>query len=161
MAADWKKIKAEYLRGGVSYRELAKKYGVSFSTLRKVASKEKWTDLRNKVEAKKDTKIVESIASREAKKDDMFQTISDKLLMMISNGIDDGSIVVTSRGLRDITGALKDIREIKGIKNDLDLQEQIARIDRLKRDAARDDVDDSDKYGIVLLPPIMEQPTDE
>ena len=62
----WKKIKAEYIRGGTSYRKLAEKHGVSFSTLRKVASKEKWTDLRNKAETKRDTKIIETIASREA-----------------------------------------------------------------------------------------------
>lgn len=139
--ADFKKIKKEYIRGGVSYRELAKTYGVSFSTLRKVASREKWTDLRNMAEAKKDTKIVESIASREAKKEDMFQTISDKLLKLINDGIDDGSIALSGRGFRDITGALKDIREIKGLKSELDMQEQIARIEKLRKEAQTDKAD--------------------
>ena len=42
---DWKKIKSEYIAGGTSYRRLAEKYGVSFSTLRGIAEREKWTEL--------------------------------------------------------------------------------------------------------------------
>ena len=64
--ASWKRIKAEYIAGGTSYRKLADKYGVSFSTLRKIAAKEKWSELRNKAGAKRDTKIVEVIGDKEA-----------------------------------------------------------------------------------------------
>ena len=135
---DWKKIKAEYIRGGVSYRKLAEKYGVSFSTLRKVASKENWTDLRNKAGAKRDSKIVESIASQEAKRVDKVNSIADKLLTRIEECVDDGSIFAVSRGLKDITSALKEIRDIKGIKSELDMQEQMARIDKLRREAMAD-----------------------
>ena len=49
---DWKKIKSEYIAGGTSYRKLAEKYGVSFSTLKRVAVKEKWTDYREKAREK-------------------------------------------------------------------------------------------------------------
>lgn len=133
---DWKKIKAEYIRGGVSYRKLAEKHGVSPSTLSKKAMKEKWADLRTQTGKKIDMKISDSVAGREAKRADMFQTIADKLLQQISNGIDDGSIALTGRGYRDITGALKDLREIKGLKNELDMQEQIARIEKLRKEAA-------------------------
>lgn len=132
---DWRKIKAEYIRGGVSYRKLSEKYGVSFSTLRKVASKEKWTDLRNKAEAKRDSKIVESIASQEAKRVDKVNSIADKLLARIEMCVDDGSIFGFSRGIKDITSALKEIREIKGCKSELDMQEQLARIEKLRKEA--------------------------
>ena len=135
---DWKKIKAEYIRGGVSYRKLAEKYGVSFSTLRKVASKEKWTDLRNKAGAKRDSKIVESIASQEAKRVDKVNSIADKLLTRIEECVDDGSIFAVSRGLKDITSALKEIRDIKGMKSELDMQEQMARIEKLRKEATMD-----------------------
>ena len=54
---DWKRIKAEYIAGGTSYRKLAEKYKVSFSTLRKVAAKEQWTELRNIAGAKRDTEL--------------------------------------------------------------------------------------------------------
>src|SRR5436853_257980 len=39
---DWGKLRAEYLRGGVSYRELAAKYGLCASTLEKRAKREGW-----------------------------------------------------------------------------------------------------------------------
>ena len=135
---NWKKIKAEYIRGGVSYRKLAEKYGVSFSTLRKVASKEKWTDLRNKAGAKMDSKIVESIASQEAKRVDRVNSIADKLLTRIEECVDDGSIFAVSKGLKDITSALKEIRDIKGMKSELDMQEQMARIEKLRKEAMAD-----------------------
>ena len=57
MAADWKKIKAEYIRGGTSYQKLATKYGVSFSSIRRRSEKEKWTDLRAKSVQKTNMKI--------------------------------------------------------------------------------------------------------
>lgn len=133
--ADWKKMKAEYARGGTSYKKLAQKYGVSFSTLRHVAVREKWTDLKHKTSEKMDMKLSESIAKRESERSNMFSDIADKLLRMISQGIDDGTIQVTGRGYRDITGALKDLKEIKGVKTDLELRETIARIENLERTA--------------------------
>lgn len=136
--ADWKKIKREYIRGGVSYRKLAEKYGVSFSTLRKVASKEKWTDLRNKAEAKRDSKIVESVASQDAKRLDKIQSVADVLLDKIAEGIENGTLIVEAKDIRALTSSLKDLREIKGIKSDLDMKEQIARIDKLRREAEQD-----------------------
>lgn len=139
---DYKMIKAEYIRGGTSYRKLAEKYGVSLSSITRRSKSEKWADLRKQSENRANTKIVESVASQQAKRVDMFESISDKLLKMISDGIDDGSIAVTGRGFRDITGALKDLREIKGLKSELDMQEQIARIEKLRKDAQDESVED-------------------
>lgn len=154
---NWKKIKAEYIRGGVSYRKLADKYSVSFGTLRKVASKEKWTDLRSKKVAKADTKMIEAMASREAEKEDKIQTIADMLLDKIIEKINDGSYTIESKDMRSVTAALKDIREIKGYKSDLDVQEQMARIEKLKRDANTDANIDVGQYGVLIMPPIAEE----
>ncbi len=81
---DWKKIKTEYIAGGTSYRKLAEKYDVSFSTLRKVAAKEQWTELRNKAGAKRDTIIVDSVSEKEAKKAvDKLARVSDLTDMLL------------------------------------------------------------------------------
>ena len=48
----WRKIKAEYIAGGISQRALAEKYGVPQSTLERRAKKEKWTASRKKSEGK-------------------------------------------------------------------------------------------------------------
>ena len=131
---DWKKIKAEYIRG-VSYRRLADKYGVSFSSIQKRGAKEKWTDLRKMSSRKSDEKIVEFVASQEARRVDGIQTVADMLLEKIKEGVADGSLIIDSQSIRQITASIKDLREIKGYKSELDMQEQLARIEKLRKDA--------------------------
>ena len=89
LSVDWKKIKAEYIAGGTSYRKLAEKYGVSFSTLRKVAAKEQWTDLRNKCGAKANTKIIEKLSDKSADKLSRVLDITDKLLDKLEQAIEE------------------------------------------------------------------------
>ena len=144
---DFKKIKAEYIRG-VSYRKLADKYGVSFSTIQKVGAKEKWTDLRKKTSRKADEKIVESVASREAKRVDGIQTVADMLLEKIKEGVADGTLIVDSQSIRQITASIKDLRDIKGYKSELDMQEQMARIEKLRKDVEEDGADKEIKVTI-------------
>ena len=145
--SDWKKIKAEYIRG-VSYRKLADKYGVSFSTIQKVGAKEKWTDLRKKSSRKADEKIVESVASQEAERVNGIQTVADMLLQKISEGVANGTLIVDTQSIRHITSSLKDLRDIKGYKSELDMQEQIARIDKLRKDVEGDNSDKEIKVTI-------------
>ena len=56
MAANWLKIRNEYINGTLSYRKLAQKHGVSVSALEKKARAEKWAERRrrqrDKIEAK-------------------------------------------------------------------------------------------------------------
>lgn len=145
---NWKKIKAEYIRGGTSYRKLADKYGVSFSSIRRKAEKEKWTDLRTQAEQKASIKIVEAVASQDAEHEDNFQSLADKLLQHIALNID--ILATNATSCKDITVAIKNLRDIKGVKSELDLQEQIARIDKLRKDAQQE-VDDKDKKVIVTI----------
>ena len=140
---DWKRIKAEYVAGGTSYRKLAEKYGVSFGTLRKVAAKEKWTDLRNKAVAKADTKIIESVSDKQADKAKKIIDVADKLLDKISSTIDQMD-VMDSQSIKHFTSALKDLRDIKGIKSEADLREQEARIAKLQKEAEADDTDNNE-----------------
>ena len=58
----WRKIKAEYVAGGISQRALAEKYGVPLPTLVKHAKKEKWTDKRKAA----DNKAVEKVSEKKA-----------------------------------------------------------------------------------------------
>lgn len=139
---DWKKVKAEYIRGGVSYRKLAEKYGVSFSSVRRRAEKENWTDLRTQAEQKISTKIVEKVASQEAKRVDAFQNLADKLLQHIADNID--LLASNATSVKDITVAIKNLREIKGVKHEIDLKEQEARIAKLQKDAMAEDKQDNE-----------------
>lgn len=134
---DWKRIKAEYIAGGTSYRKLAEKYKVSFSTLRKVAAKEQWTELRNIAGAKRDTELADSVGKKEAEKAINIIDVADKLLGKISNLMDD--IPLDTQAMKHLTSALKDLKEIKGIKSEADMREQEARINKLRKDAERED----------------------
>ena len=65
---NWKKIKAEYIKGGISLRDIAKKYKVPYSTISKRAASEKWSDARQTRGIKMESKLVEKIADQQATK---------------------------------------------------------------------------------------------
>ena len=152
---DWKKVKAEYIAGGTSYRKLAAKYSVSFSTLRDIAIREKWTDLKAQAHDKSVTKLVESIGEQNGTYKVSINNVADKLLEKISNTLALMD-VVDSQSIKHFTSALKDIKDIKGIKSDIDLKEQKARIAKLQKDAEAGKFDEDKPHGVVLMPPIMD-----
>lgn len=45
--ANWVSIKAEYVTTDISYRKLAEKHAVSFNTLKDMAIRERWKELRD------------------------------------------------------------------------------------------------------------------
>ena len=65
-APEWSKIKAEYLSTDTSLRKLADKYQVPMSALAARSKTEKWTQLREQVAHKTDTKMVEKISTSKA-----------------------------------------------------------------------------------------------
>ena len=134
---DWKRIKAEYIAGGTSYRKLAEKYGVSFNTLKTHAVEEQWHKLRQQKDKKVTTKIVESLSDKDAEKAVDIIDVADKLLGKISDLMEE--MVIDTQSLKQLTSALKDLKEIKGIKSEADMREQEARINKLRKDAERED----------------------
>ena len=73
---DWSKIRAEYIKGGTSYRKLADKYKISYNTLAKVAAKENWGNLRQETAEKITTKIVEIESDKQAERMKRLLTVS-------------------------------------------------------------------------------------
>lgn len=154
---DWKKLKAEYIAGGISYRKLADKHNVSFSTLKEVAIREKWAKLREQAQAKAATKIVEIESDKQAERMKRLLTVSDKLLKAVEDAVDKfkaGELMLDKGALKSLSGTIKDIKDIQSIKSELDIEEQKARIAILKKQAADDVVEDK-PHGVVLMPAIM------
>lgn len=135
---DWNKLKAEYIAGGISYRELAKKHGVSFNTLKTIAIRENWTDLRQQANNRATTKIVESIVGENVKHTVNIYDVADKLLGKIESLMAEP---LTIANIKDLTSAIKNIKEIKGVKSDIDLREQEARIDKLRKEVEEEKKD--------------------
>lgn len=154
---DWNKLKAEYIAGGTSYRKLAEKYkdeGVTFNNLKLVAGKEGWANLRKQAMDKATTKMVNDVAKDISKNAVKINDVADKLLDKIVMLLDefDG---IDSQSIKQLTSSLKDIKEIKGVKSEIDLKEQNARIDKLRKDIEADKGADDKPCGVVLMPPIM------
>ena len=144
---DWKKIKAEYIAGGTSYRKLAEKYDVSRSKLQARATREKWADLKSQAEAKTESKIVETISDKDAEKAVNIINVADRILTKIEEVL---GCVATPQDIRHLTSALKDLKDIKGIKSEADIREQEARIAKLRKDAETDEKTDSNIVVTIL-----------
>lgn len=137
----WDEIKTEYITTGIGTRPLADKYDVSYSTLRKRAEREKWAQDRtqyraqrgaDRVQAKREVEYREYKSLLEA-----AGLLSDKICSAVAN-ITEEDIIKDKRGLRSLTGAIKDLADIQGVKSDADRREQEARIKNLERQASPD-----------------------
>ena len=91
------------------------------------------------------TKVIEYNNDRRPDKPTKETTHEDEKLMEVKS-------IVDRQGLKQIASALRDIKEVKMLKSELDKQEQEARIAALRQKAANGDVDDDDT-GVILLPP--------
>lgn len=61
-AAEWDKIKAEYITGGISCRELAEKYNLSPNVVSKKATKDGWKKARQKCGEKTAERMISASA---------------------------------------------------------------------------------------------------
>lgn len=137
---DWNRIKAEYIAGGTSYRKLAAKHGVSFTTLTRTAQREDWVGLRQQAEDKAETKIINVVSNRKADIDHKYFGLVDKLLDRAEALIDTTSEWSVT-GLKEMATALKYLKECKGVKSDADMREQEARIRNLEKQAEAEEKD--------------------
>ncbi len=152
--ADWNEIKKEYISTKTSYRKLVDKYGVSLTTLQRIASKENWLGLRQQAETKTETKLLNSIAIEKAQVKCNIERVANKLIGKLETSID-ALKVIDGGTIKSYTSALKDLKEITNIKSEIDLKEQEARIAKLEKDVGKGDIESSE-IGVVLIPNVLE-----
>lgn len=149
--ADWKRIKAEYLAGGTSYRKLAEKYNVPRSNLERRAKDEKWAELRRQAEDKAEAKIINAISDKKATIDDKYFSLVDKLLDRAED-IMEMTPVWNVASLKEMATAMKYLKECKGLKSEADMREQEARIEKLRKECEKDNGNDLPTLKIEGLP---------
>ena len=132
--ADWKEIKTEYITTDTSYRKLAQKYGVSYQTICHRSKEEGWIAEREHHKNTTLTKTLEKISQQEANRVAKIHSVADKLLLKIEAMVESGNPLDT-KGIRALTAAVKDLKEIHNVRTDLDRQEQEARIEKLRKEA--------------------------
>lgn len=136
--ADWKSIKTEYITTDTSYRKLAQKYGVSATQICNKGKEEGWVGQREQFLSKTTAKTLEKISQQEANRAAKIHSVADKLLLKIE-AIADSSGHMSSKDIRALTAAIRDLKEIQNVRSDADRREQEARIANLQKNAERND----------------------
>lgn len=85
---NWRKIKAEYIAGGISQRALAEKYGVNPNLLMRHANKESWNAKRKAAESKAMEKVEQKTAEIVADNAVLLQQIKTGLLQKLKTMVE-------------------------------------------------------------------------
>ena len=138
--ADWQKIKTEYITTDTSYRKLAQKYGLDQATIAQRGKKEDWVGIRKQKAIETQAKIIDAVEDRKVDRATRLQSVADKLLDRVEALVETGDLVLmNSQAMKNISGVLKDIKEIQMIKSDADMREQEARIKKLQKESESDE----------------------
>lgn len=136
MGADWQTIKTEYITTNIGYRALAKKYDVPFTTLAERGGNEQWVEQKKRFRDETLTKTLKSISEQKIDNATKYAEVTDKLVDLVNGALTAVEAEsVSAKSLRALTAAVKELGEILGIKTELDLEEQSARIAHLRKQA--------------------------
>ena len=153
MTVNWEQIRQDYLTGQESQAALARRYGVSPAALSKRIRQEGWQREKSpgwegrmqRVDALAD-RMLTALERAVEELDTVTQSVREK------TKTDDGREIVTDfqrllpeeaglidrGGLKQLTGVLKDIKDVLTLRSDADAREQEARIAKLQRDLERE-----------------------
>ena len=134
--ADWKKIEAEYITTDTSYRKLADKYGVDQATIARRAKKDDWVSKRQHHADKTQAKLLAADTQKKVDRVGRLMTVADKLLKKVELAVDQEG-PISAGAIKNLSDALKNIRETQMIRSEQDIREQEARIAKLQKEAQK------------------------
>lgn len=139
---DWETIRAEYVAGDASYKDLAAKYGVSYKQITTRGHDEKWAAERQKVREKAANRAADIVARQKARSLANVMLAADKLADRIQLNVD---ILDNARDTSDIAKALKytidTIHQVYGIQTPAQLHRQKMDEEKLKLERERLEMD--------------------
>ena len=145
MAADWAKIEAEYITTDTSYRKLADKYNVDQATIARKAKKEDWVSKRQQHISTTQAKVLAADAQQKVDRASRLKSVADKLLDRVEDIVEYDQHL-TASAIKNLSDALKNIKEAQMIRTTEDIEEQQARIAKLKKE-----VQDEDKSKAITV----------
>ena len=133
---NWRKIKAEYIAGGISQRKLAEKYGVSASNLMRRASREGWNKRReaadSKAMAKTEQKTAEVVADNAVLIERIKTGLLQRLVGMVEAYPDKNAAEIKRKeGGALLIYRMKDIAAVLSVLEDKSARGQSADIEDL------------------------------
>lgn len=131
----WAMARKAYLAGGISQQGVADRYGLSLWAVRRRAQAEGWTEARAEAAQKALKAMGEDAAGEVAASARRALCMVDRVLDEIQRGLDAGELIATGRDARDVMDALQRAADMTGIRREQILEEQRARIERLRADA--------------------------
>lgn len=174
----WEKVKAEYISTDTSYRQLEKKYGISYGKIQAKAKRGKWLDERAIFKSERTNKSLDLICTQQAEEIAKAIQVGNKLLDKLEQAVDELDVILVKRTksvktiekvdghvaevnrseesyekqdakmvdydkLKQLTIALKNLKEIGIFRAGLDEREQLARIKKLEKESAEESTDTS------------------
>ena len=142
------------------YRQLAKKYGAGLSSVKKHAAEGRWQEkLLELSQGERAAELVrperlalEKRLDRRAVLLDTADEMLEKLRQALDQLEPDDTLALAS-----LVRALKDLRELQGLRKDpLDLEEQQTRIEKMRSEIRRGESEES-QTGVLILPTMEEE----
>lgn len=136
--ADWQKIKTEYITTDTSYRKLADKYGIDQATISRKAKKEDWVSMRQHHISETQAKILTADTEEKVDRAVRLMAVADKLLDKVAQWVEMGD-PISANSIKNLSDAIKNIKEVQMIRSEEEIEEQKARIDKLQKEAQKED----------------------
>ena len=140
--ADWQDIKTEYITTKTSFRKLADKYGLNKDTIWKKAKDEGWEDMRRQHIDNVQTKILDADTEQKVDRAVRLMTVADKLLAKVEEWVEMGE-PISANSIKNLSDAIKNIKEVQMIRTEEDVEEQKARIAKLRKEAEKEENTDN------------------
>ena len=135
---NWNAIRTDYITSNVSYRDLETKYGVCYRQIAKKGKAEGWGSQRSQHNHKVVTKLLDDDAEQKVSSIERLEAVADKVLDKVEAYIDAcDPTEMDTQSLKHISGVLRDIKDVK--RGRKDLEEQDARIAKLRKEAEKED----------------------
>ena len=136
---NWNEIETAYLTQQLSYRELAQRYGVDISSVKRRGKKGNWVEKRQQHQQQLRGELL--VADKALRCDRLLKlsNVADKLLDRVEEL---GSAEeISAANLKTLSETLKNIRDAQMLKGKLDVVEQQSRIDKLRRELGKGEQD--------------------
>lgn len=114
MTPDWESIKNEYITSSVSQRELARKHGVSQSSMTRRCRAENWDSIRESINAEVTQRITEAYSQEQVDRIQLLMQGGEKAAAILCRYLDDiaQSSEIKPQDIKAAAEALRSVREL-------------------------------------------------